>query len=123
MAPKLEGTLWSFWRDGTEVYQRTGGHICSLSQSTSQPEREKFAYRSAGHLELDVLSSTLIAYSHVSTTNHVINQWIKYPEVSVCCDGLLVFVAKPVERLEVLPANVLGTRHRMPHFLFDVWQF
>ncbi|KAL1257309.1 hypothetical protein QQF64_010553 [Cirrhinus molitorella] len=57
-----------------------------------------------------VLSSTLIAYSHVSTTNHVINQCIKYPEVSACCDALLVFVTKPVERLEVLPANVLGTR-------------
>ncbi|KAK2879273.1 hypothetical protein Q8A67_020064 [Cirrhinus molitorella] len=35
---------------------------------------------------------------------------IKYPEVSACCDALLVFVTKPVERLEVLPANVLGTR-------------
>ncbi|KAL1261181.1 hypothetical protein QQF64_009008 [Cirrhinus molitorella] len=68
-----------------------------LSQSTSQPEREKVSWASRAGC---VLSSTLIAFSHVSTTNHVINQCIKYPEVSACCDSLLVFVTRPLERLE-----------------------
>ncbi|KAL1275597.1 hypothetical protein QQF64_035220 [Cirrhinus molitorella] len=106
-----------------------------LSQSTSQPEREK----SAGNLEVDVLSSTfdciqpcvnrqpcdqpmvgiIIGKEQQKAVSGTCS--IKYPEVSACCDALLV-VTKPVERLEVLPANVLGTRDRMPHFLFTaVW--